>query len=55
MDNAYVRSPREVLEHFNVNEDAGLSDMAAAAAQQKYGKNGTLRNRPSHATRYTDT
>lgn len=40
MDNAYVRSPKEVLEHFNVSEQAGLSDITVTASLQKYGKNG---------------
>ncbi|KAI7337097.1 calcium ATPase [Hortaea werneckii] len=39
MDNAYVRSPKEVLEHFNVSEQAGLSDITVTASLQKYGKN----------------
>lgn len=43
MDNAYVRAPKEVLEHFNATEQAGLSDIAVIAARQQYGKNGTLR------------
>ncbi|KAK5132465.1 hypothetical protein LTR08_009076 [Meristemomyces frigidus] len=39
MDNAYVRSPREVLEHFNVSEQTGLSDITVAASREKHGKN----------------
>ncbi|KAI7113430.1 calcium ATPase, partial [Hortaea werneckii] len=39
MDNAYVRSSKEVLEHFNVSEQAGLSDITVTASLQKYGKN----------------
>jgi P-type Ca2+ transporter type 2A len=42
MDNAYVRSPSEVLEHFNVSEDKGLADISVQAALQKYGKNGSF-------------
>lgn len=40
MENAYVRSPRDVLAHFNVSENTGLSDSVVEASRQKYGKNG---------------
>ncbi|KAK5108250.1 hypothetical protein LTR62_008634 [Meristemomyces frigidus] len=40
MDNAFVRSTSEVLEHFNVTEQNGLPDISVQAALQKYGKNG---------------
>ncbi|EMC91448.1 hypothetical protein BAUCODRAFT_152707 [Baudoinia panamericana UAMH 10762] len=39
MDNAFVRAPKEVLEHFSVSEAGGLSDLGVQAAVQKYGKN----------------
>ncbi|KAK3110278.1 hypothetical protein LTR53_015593, partial [Teratosphaeriaceae sp. CCFEE 6253] len=39
MDNAFVRSPKEVLEHFHVAEDSGLSDLGVESAIQKHGKN----------------
>ncbi|KAF2769879.1 calcium transporter ATPase [Teratosphaeria nubilosa] len=39
MDNAYVRSPQEVLEHFNVSEQKGLEEVSVNAARQKYGRN----------------
>ena len=42
MDNAFVRSPKEVLEHFNVSEQTGLSDVNVTASRQKHGSNGML-------------
>ncbi|KAK5123882.1 hypothetical protein LTR85_002078 [Meristemomyces frigidus] len=39
MDNAYVRAPKEVLEHFNVSEQAGLTDITVAASREKHGRN----------------
>lgn len=45
MDDAYIRSSKEVLEHFNVSEEAGLSDSAVQYSLQKYGKNGETRAR----------
>ncbi|EME80304.1 uncharacterized protein MYCFIDRAFT_49900 [Pseudocercospora fijiensis CIRAD86] len=47
MENAYVRSPDEVLEYFNVSEQTGLSDSAVAAARQKYGKNAIPEDPPT--------
>ena len=40
MDNAFVRSPKEVLEHFNVSEQTGLTDVNVTASRDKHGKNG---------------
>ncbi len=40
MDDAFVRSPKEVLEHFRVAESDGLTDLGVESALQKYGKNG---------------
>lgn len=40
MDNAYVRSAQDVLKHFDVTEQKGLSQQAVTAARGKYGKNG---------------
>ncbi|KAF2863587.1 calcium transporter ATPase [Piedraia hortae CBS 480.64] len=39
MDFAYTQSPEKVLQHFNVSEQAGLSDAAATQARAKYGPN----------------
>ncbi|KAF7190380.1 Calcium-transporting ATPase sarcoplasmic/endoplasmic reticulum type [Pseudocercospora fuligena] len=47
MDNAFVRSPQEVLKHFNVSESTGLSDSAVEAARQKYGKNAIPEDPPT--------
>ncbi|KXT00076.1 hypothetical protein AC578_5807 [Pseudocercospora eumusae] len=47
MDNAYVRSPQEVLKYFNVSESTGLSDSAVEAARQKYGKNAIPEDPPT--------
>ena len=43
MDNAFVRSAQDVLQHFGVTEQAGLSDNKVEASRQKYGRNGMIR------------
>jgi len=40
MDNAFVRSPRDVLEHFGATEAFGLSDSKVEALRLKHGRNG---------------
>jgi Ca2+ transporting ATPase len=40
MDDAYVRSTEEVLKHFQVTEQGGLSESAVETSRQKHGKNG---------------
>ena len=40
MDNAYVRSAQEVLNHFGTEEQIGLSDAGVADSRQKHGRNG---------------
>jgi Ca2+ transporting ATPase len=40
MENAYTKTPGEALKHFQVTEQAGLSEQQVQAARQKYGKNG---------------
>lgn len=40
MENAFVRSPQDVLKHFNVTEQSGYSSSAVEGARKKYGKNG---------------
>lgn len=40
MDDAFLRSPQEVLKHFNVSQQAGLSERAVEAAREKHGRNG---------------
>lgn len=42
MDNAFVRSQRDVLAHFGVLENSGLSDTQVEASRLKHGKNGRL-------------
>ena len=39
MDNAYVRSAQDVLKHFHVSEQTGLSEKAIAAARETHGRN----------------
>ncbi|HBG12131.1 MAG TPA: magnesium-transporting ATPase, partial [Clostridium sp.] len=39
MENWYVASIAETLEHFNTNENTGISDQEVANRQSKYGKN----------------
>jgi len=41
MDNAFTRTPQEVLAHFQVTEQEGLSNQAVVASREKYGRNGT--------------
>ncbi|EME39239.1 hypothetical protein DOTSEDRAFT_75085 [Dothistroma septosporum NZE10] len=47
MDNAYVRSPQEVLKHFNVSEQQGLSESAVQASRQKHGRNAIPEDPPT--------
>jgi hypothetical protein len=42
MENAYVRSPRDVLEYFGATEVHGLSDSQVEALRLKHGRNGRL-------------
>lgn len=39
MDDAFVRSTRDVLTHFNVSEESGLSDSAVLSSREKHGSN----------------
>ncbi|HBE84378.1 MAG TPA: magnesium-transporting ATPase, partial [Lachnoclostridium sp.] len=39
MENWYVTSTAEILEHFNTNVNTGISDQEVANRQSKYGKN----------------
>jgi Ca2+ transporting ATPase len=41
MNDAFSRSPEVILDHFKVDPDKGLTSSQAAAALEKYGKNGT--------------
>jgi Ca2+ transporting ATPase len=43
MDNAYVRSPRDVLSYFGTTEAHGLSDSQVEDLRAKHGRNGMLR------------
>lgn len=45
MDNAFVRSPQEVLKHFSVTEQTGYAQSAIEGVRQKYGKNGAFNER----------
>ncbi|KAK0271046.1 hypothetical protein LTR91_015855 [Friedmanniomyces endolithicus] len=47
MDDAFVRSPKEVLEHFRVAEVDGLTDLGVESALQKYGKNAIPEDPPT--------
>ena len=42
MENAFVRTPADVLAHFGVAEQAGLSESQVQQSRQKYGPNGNL-------------
>ncbi|KAF9112636.1 hypothetical protein BGX27_003024 [Mortierella sp. AM989] len=39
MNNSFTRSPKEILEHFNVDPEKGLTSSQASAALERYGKN----------------
>ncbi len=41
MDDAFVRSPSEVLKHFKVSEDRGLSSERVKTQRETFGPNGT--------------
>jgi len=40
MEDAHTKSTEEILAHFLVDEENGLSDEQIAKAQEKYGPNG---------------
>lgn len=40
MENAYVRPTQDVLNSFQVTEQAGLSESQVAASREKHGTNG---------------
>ncbi|WPH03692.1 Hypothetical protein R9X50_00657500 [Acrodontium crateriforme] len=47
MDKAFVRSPRQVLEHFNVSEQSGLAGSAVTASREKHGPNSIPEDPPT--------
>ncbi|EGP85744.1 unnamed protein product [Zymoseptoria tritici ST99CH_3D7] len=47
MDDAYSRSTAEVLKHFQVTEQSGLSESAVEASRQKHGKNAIPEDPPT--------
>lgn len=48
MDNAFTRTPQEVLAHFQVTEQQGLSSQAVVASKEKYGRNGMIPGTRDH-------
>lgn len=42
MENAYTKTPSEVLKHFQVTEEKGLSEQQVKSLRDKHGKNGML-------------
>jgi P-type Ca2+ transporter type 2A len=44
MEQAFLSSPTQVLKHFQVTEDTGLSSKQVSASRAKHGSNG---NKPS--------
>ena len=42
MDTPYLLSTEEALEHFQVNEQQGLSEQQVQRSLEKYGPNGTV-------------
>jgi len=47
MENAYVRSAQDVLKHFKVSEQDGLSSKTIAASREKYGSNSIPEDPPT--------
>lgn len=45
MEQAFLSSPSQVLEHFHVAEDEGLSSRQILASREKYGRNGNEQSR----------
>ena len=42
MDNSYLCSTEQALEHFQVDEQEGLSEQQVRRSLDKYGRNGTV-------------
>lgn len=42
MDASYLSSTEQSLEHFQVDEQQGLSEQQAQRSLEKYGRNGTV-------------
>lgn len=42
MENSFLYSPAEVLQHFGIQESSGLSQAQVVEARKKYGPNGEL-------------
>lgn len=42
MENSFLYSPAEVLQHFGIKESTGLSQAQVVEARKKHGPNGTL-------------
>ena len=42
MEAAYLSTTQEVLKHFDVKEDTGLSDAQVNVSKIKYGRNGII-------------
>ena len=42
MDSSFLSSTKEVLDHFQVAEQQGLSTQQVRRATEKYGRNGTV-------------
>ncbi|KAI9839611.1 MAG: hypothetical protein M1819_002237 [Sarea resinae] len=47
MDDAYLRSGKDVLQYFHVSEQDGLSDVQVHGAKQKYGRNALPEDPPT--------
>lgn len=47
MENAFLLSTTEVLKHFKVTEEAGLSSAQVASLRQKYGSNSLPEDPPT--------
>ncbi|KAJ5184639.1 ATPase P-type K/Mg/Cd/Cu/Zn/Na/Ca/Na/H-transporter, partial [Penicillium cf. griseofulvum] len=47
MENAFLRTPAELLEHFKVSEQTGLSQSAVSKSRQQYGPNALAEEPPT--------
>jgi magnesium-transporting ATPase (P-type) len=50
MENAFARSTAEILKHFAVTEQKGLSEAQVQQSTEKYGKNGTRKYERPHSS-----
>jgi len=47
MEQAYVQTPQQVLKHFNVTKEQGLSAAAVEVARKQHGRNSIPEDPPT--------